>query len=632
MPLTRRAATRHGSPQTTQSSEEGLSNNSSASDLAGQTKTAGARGRGTTTTATAKARGPTRGRARGLGPGGGARRGGSKRSSGGRAATGKSSGSSGSDEGVRDDEGRVTIATRRRASKDGAGKRPHRERPATEGDGAEGRKSSEETRSEDSTDEFEAIGAGDFEVVDFDACVKDGWSVSNIYGRRTRNGVAECYVRWAGCSHAKNSWVREDALEGGYGAMVEQFKAHNGESDVYLVDSDWLRPQRIVSTSGIPPDVRLLVKWWRLPYADCTWEALDGHEDFKRLLERYTQFDNENLNQPYHSPTHERSSSCEAVRAVAKWLVATWFEKEGVCFVDNSEACKHAEVAATFIAERKRQYNEKGPSLIILNESQLPAWSQEFDRVAPDLNVVEYGGSATCRTSVQHHEWSFTSTVAATLNDVAQPRFNVLLTTSSTAMLDIVLLRQVRWESVILVEHTRKLTAETSSLMSRLGSLSANHRALMFRSVDFCDLHVTLNILEFLKRAPSSMRNLEARLLNLSHQEACTQTAALLALVTMDYQHCQRALQDKQALSESDADMGVLHTARLLELSEIVLAQQAKKTNAPASRESLFPLTFDYTSSHYLSLLHHLQVLHDMYRPLANNSVPQGEMTDTQNQ
>ena len=366
------------------------------------------------------------------------------------------------------------------------------------------------------------------------------------------------------------------------------------------------------------------------PRAPGRGEEEDGHEDFPRLLEQHTQFDGESLKQPCHTLTHENSSSYETVRAVAKWLVATWFEKEGVCFVDNSEECRHAEVAATFIAERKRQYNEMGPSLIIVGEGQLDAWSQKFDRVAPDLNVVEYGGSATCRASVQHHEWSFSSTVASTQNNLSQPRFNVLLTTPSTAMLDIVLLRQVRWESIILVEHMQKFTAKTSSLMSRLNSLTANHRTLMFRSADFCDLHVTLNILEFLQRAPCSMRNLEARLLNLSHHEACVQTAALLSVVTMDYQYCQRALRNKQALSEIDIDMGVLHTARLLELSEIVLARH--KTNKLASRESIFPHTFDYTSSHYLSLLHHLQVLHDMYRPTTDGGAIQEEATATGHQ
>ena len=52
----------------------------------------------------------------------------------------------------------------------------------------------------------------------------------------------------------------------------------------------------------MPPNMRLLVKWWGLPYADCTWETIDGHEDFAMLLERYTQFDHESLKRPYSVP------------------------------------------------------------------------------------------------------------------------------------------------------------------------------------------------------------------------------------------------------------------------------------------------------------------------------------------
>ena len=66
--------------------------------------------------------------------------------------------------------------------------------------------------------------------------------------------------------------------------------------------------------------------------------------------------------------------------------------------------------------------------------------------------------------------------------------------------------------------NTCKSSANEFSHVSS-NSLTANHRTLMFRSADFCDLHVTLNI-QFLQRAPCSMRNLEARL-RLSHHEAC---------------------------------------------------------------------------------------------------------------
>ena len=97
----------------------------------------------------------------------------------------------------------------------------------------------------------------------------------------------------------------------------------------------------------MPPNTRLLVKWWGLPYADCTWETIDGHDDFAMLLERYTQFDHESLKRPYSVPpslanVDESNKPSKGVQCVARWLLATWFEKEGVCFVDNSPLCMQA--------------------------------------------------------------------------------------------------------------------------------------------------------------------------------------------------------------------------------------------------------------------------------------------------
>ena len=125
--------------------------------------------------------------------------------------------------------------------------------------------------------------------------------------------------------------------------------------------------------------------------------------------------------------------------------------------MDNSVDCLHAEVAVTFIAERKRMHSVKGPTLVIVKNSQLNHWAHEFNRIAPDVNMVEYDGSTTCRVSVQRHEWAFGGGPSEQeMRQLSTPRFNVLLTTHQTAMLDIVLLRQVAWESVILVEHAQQ--------------------------------------------------------------------------------------------------------------------------------------------------------------------------------
>jgi hypothetical protein len=463
------------------------------------------------------------------------------------------------------------------------------------------------------------VGADDYEIINLEKALSEGDRVVGVFGRRHRD-VTECYVRWDGRSHAQNSWVREEDLKRMYPEILKKFEAQypsTTSTPIYAVKHSWLRPQRIVNATGMPPNMRLLVKWWGMPYADCTWETMDGHDDFGLLLERYTQFDHESLKRTCYVPpslsNDENNKPSAAVQAIARWLLATWFEKEGVCFVDNAPQCRHIEAAVNFIAARKRQYNEHGPSLIIVAESDIERWSHEFNRIAPDINVVEYGGSAACRATVQQHEWSFVGALPGATNGVSTPRFNVLITTHSTVVLDVVLLRQVRWESIIMVENAQTFTAETSSLLSRLGSLRANHRVLMFRAADFSDLHVTLNILEFLKRAPISMRNLEARLLNLSETEACMQTAALLAVLTMDYQFCEAALGNKQALAEADACMGTLHTARLLELSEIVLTS---KTDVKSDRRHVFPASFDYMSTQYLGLLHQLQALHNMYGPI----------------
>jgi len=604
MPATRRRASlaNRRARRASSSDRDERSNDSSASDLVGKAT------RATRTTRREDGKGASKGSS------------GSSGSDMSERAGGERAGASGRREKTR--KTRPTVESVKRATPPEA-RSPNTGSDADDKDGDGTRRDDERANAKAAKDADAGadVGADDFEVVDLEKVLGEGERVAEVFGRRVRD-VAECYVRWEGRSHARNSWVRERDLERACPDILRAFEVRYPRAvygdPVYAVKRTWLCPQRVVSATGMPPNMRLLVKWWGLPYADCTWETIDGHEDFAMLLERYTQFDHESLKRPYSVPpslanADENNEPSEGVRCVARWLLATWFEKEGVCFVDNSHLCKHAEVAANFIADRKRQYDELGPSLIIVAESELEHWSREFSRIAPDVNVVEYGGSSTCRATVQQHEWSFVGALPGATNGVSTPRFNVLITTHSTVVLDVVLLRQVRWESVIMVENAQKFTAETSSLMSRLGSLHANHRVLMFRAADFSDLHVTLNILEFLKRAPTSMRNLEARLLNLSQEEACMQTAALLAVLTMDYQFCEAALRNKQALAKADACMGTLHTARLLELSEIVLASKAAKKT---KRRSVFPVSFDYTSTQYLGLLHQLQALHDMYRPL----------------
>ena len=461
--------------------------------------------------------------------------------------------------------------------------------------------------------------------------IDSGREIDDVFAcRMKRSKSAEFLVHWKGKSHAHNVWVRENELKEVAPNVVDRFVAVNGRKNVSLMREAWMRPQRVVNITGVPPNVQVYIKWWELPYKYCTWEKCDAHPDFAMLLERYSQFDNELLNRPYEQPNEpvadeDARRNC-VVTSISRWLIATWLENEGVCVVDNSPRCRQAEIAATFIAARKRGYKVKAPTLIIVDDANFDNWSREFERIAPDVNLVEYRGSSECRIAVQRHEWSFSGTIIENGVDepfkgLREPRFNVLLTTHSTAMLDVVLLRQVHWESIILHDSSMKFASETSSLMSRLSTVMASHRVLMFRSANLTDLHVTMNILDFVKRSPLSMRNLEARLLNLSPEQACMQTAALLAALTMDCQYCEVALNHKHKLHGPDVCMGSLHTARLIELAEIVLLKRAEQTQTQTPG-SIFPARFDYKSATYIGFLHSLHALQSMYSPLDMTSVP----------
>jgi len=461
--------------------------------------------------------------------------------------------------------------------------------------------------------------------------IDSGREIDDVFACRVkRSKSAEFLVHWKGKSHAHNAWIREDELKQTAPDIVERFVAANGRRNVSLMREAWMRPQRVVNVTGVPPNMQVYIKWWELPYKYCTWEKCDAHPEFSMLLERYSQFDNELLDRPYEAlnePLEKEASTRRncIVGSISRWLIATWLENEGVCVVDNSGNSRQAEIAANFIAARKRGYKVKAPSLIIVDDANFDKWSREFGRVAPDVNLVEYRGSSECRIAVQRHEWSFSGTVENGTDEpfkgLREPRFNVLLTTHSTAMLDVVLLRQVHWESIILHDSSEMFASETSSLMSRLSTVMASHRVLMFRSANITDLHVTMNILDFVKRSPLSMRNLEARLLNLSPEQACMQTAALLAALTMDCQYCEVALNHKHKLHGPELCMGSLHTARLIELAEIVLLRRAEQTQTQTPG-SIFPPTFDYKSATYIGFLHSLHALQSMYGPLDMTTVP----------
>ena len=79
----------------------------------------------------------------------------------------------------------------------------------------------------------------------------------------------------------------------------------------------------------------------------------------------------------------------------------------GVGVSDVSLEARRCAAAIGMLAAQHADFGARNaPALVIVPALALAGWAAEFARWAPELNVVEYCGSATSRHVVQEHEWS----------------------------------------------------------------------------------------------------------------------------------------------------------------------------------------------------------------------------------
>ena len=411
-----------------------------------------------------------------------------------------------------------------------------------------------------------------------------------------------------------------------------------------------LASHRILSSQQTSPRVSSRLRRG-LSYEQCTWESLGVHPDLPALYAQHVMWDI-SISLP---PTTTSAASAAKIPSfphggngddqpvpvpvpglgknpnpnphpnfVARGLCAAWMHKEGVVVVDSvgrGDAGRSAMIAL-LAAQRSgdRRGNDTGigmpkPSLVLVPGASMHRWIDEFAAVAPQLNVVEYGGSAASRGVVQEHEWATTATTAITAAaksaglrrdelaavaavGLSTPKFHVLVATHEAAAQDIFLLRQVSWESMIVVDddatgndgreketthnntcardehgargrmrehhtHTHHhhhhhyhadnhrsaaaayVTSDARSIAalvsSRLGSLSFAHAVLVLSGplAPHASLGELLALLSFLKKSPEGMCALERHLLGMEHNAAHGQVMTCLEQCTL---HLRRGL------------------------------------------------------------------------------------------
>uniref|UniRef100_A0A7N0T7C7 Protein CHROMATIN REMODELING 4 n=1 Tax=Kalanchoe fedtschenkoi TaxID=63787 RepID=A0A7N0T7C7_KALFE len=338
----------------------------------------------------------------------------------------------------------------------------------------------------------------------------------------------EFLVKWVGKSNIHNTWIPESQLKIVAKRKLENYKSKYGTAILNICEERWTQPQRIIALRDSGDGTsEAFVKWSGLQYDECTWERLDKpvFEESLYLMEKFKLFEQRAVEKIVASNmvSREKKLLKEIVTLTEQpeelkggslfphqlealnWLRKSWFKTRNVILADEMGLGKTVSACA-FISSLYYEFKVFLPCLVLVPLSTMPNWMSEFSLWAPNLNVVEYHGSAKSRAIIRQYEWHG-STPDDTNKKSKSYKFNVLLTTYEMVLADSSHLRGVPWE-VLVVDEGHRLKNAESKLFSLLNSFSFQHRVLLTGTPLQNNIGEMYNLLNFLQ--PASFPSLSA--------------------------------------------------------------------------------------------------------------------------
>ncbi|KAG9132566.1 hypothetical protein Leryth_024855 [Lithospermum erythrorhizon] len=359
----------------------------------------------------------------------------------------------------------------------------------------------------------------------------------------------EFLVKWVGKSHLHNSWIPESELKLLAKRKLDYYKHKFGIQTITYCEEQWKLPQRVISTRSSKDGItEVLVKWTGLPYDECTWERIDEPviENSSHLVDLFNRFECQALTNHITKVDAIMSKDKKEIVSLTEqpkelkggvlyphqlealnWLRKCWQKSKNVILADEMGLGKTISASA-FISSLYSEFNVRLPSLVLVPLSTMPNWTTELAMWSPDINVVEYHGSAKARAIIRQYEWH-TSDANALKKKTASFKFNVLLTTYEMVLTDCSFLRSIPWE-LLVVDEGHRLKNKDSKLFSLLNTFSFQQRVLLTGTPLQNNIGELHNLLNFLQPALfPSLSSFEEKFNDLTTSEKVEELKKLVA-------------------------------------------------------------------------------------------------------